>query len=178
MSDDILLLKNGPYYLLQQYLNECNILSFAYKNSENYFRNVYKCLTYPLIVTSAVTSVLSVTNITGNTFNGYVIPITSLVTLVLVGFNSAINPMDRSNKAHQVSREFGELASSINHFILENSKSNEEIKLYNQHILTQLEIWKNLSPHIQNRFISQATLNHNPKIKKLERTRKESQITI
>ena len=143
----------GPYALLKKYMHESKVLSIAYKKSEAYYRSLYKCLTYPVIVTSVVASVCS-----GLDLNRYILLALSLSTLMLSGFNSAINPKDRENKANQVSTEFGEISSNISQFIYENSKSKDDIKAYSQLVHELLNTWKSQSPSIQKKYLDKAKI--------------------
>jgi hypothetical protein len=150
----------GAYQLLNNYLMTAKVLSSAYKHSSGYHRRLYQYLTYPLILTSAISTVLS-----GFQLNEYAVMGLSLTSLLLVGFNSATNPKDRENKAHNFSIEYSEVASDIEQFILENNKTKEQIKTYSQHINSVLNIFKSQSPTIRDSFLKQAKLENSPRIR-------------
>jgi hypothetical protein len=153
-------LKNGPYALLKEYMLESKTLSIAYKKSEAYYRMLHKYLTYPIIVTSAVASVCS-----GFALSQYIVLGLSLTTLLLSGFNSAINPKEKEHLANQVSTEFGEISSNILQFILENSKTRSEIKAYSQLIHELLNTWKSQSPSVKNKYLAEAQIEACPRLR-------------
>jgi len=147
--------KSGdPYYLLKIYGKTAKIKSKAYSYSEAYFRQMYKYLTYPLIILSASATMLS--GFDAHPFSSWVVMGISLTTLILVGFNQAINPKDKENRANQIKTEFGEISGNVKQFIMENNKTRQEIKIYGQLIHEQLNIWNSLSPPIKDKFIEKA----------------------
>jgi hypothetical protein len=162
------------YILLEKYKRESKTLSIAYHKSEKYFRNMYKWLSYPIIITSAVSSILA--GIKHPFENSeYVLMGLSLITLILSGFNQSINPKDKEKSANQFSTEFEEIASNIQQFIWENNKTKSEIKAYSTLIHESLNHWKSLKPAIQDRFIAQAKLENTSRIRNTQnyRTPKE-----
>jgi hypothetical protein len=162
------LMRDNPYKLIKDYLRECQVLNSMYTLSENHWRRVHRFLTYPLIITSALSSIIAGLDI-GDPYNNYILLCISLISMIIAGFNSAINPMDRVNRAHQVAGEFGELASDIKQFITENSKTKEDIKTYSKQILSQMDIWKSLAPPVSTEFKKTSMLKH------ARRTRKNSE---
>ena len=146
-----LLQSPGSYRLLVGYMNESKILALAYDKSSSYFRFVYKCLTYPIVVTSAVATVCASLDV-----NKYIIVGLSLVTLILSGFNSAVNPKDKQNNAHNVSIEFSEIHSNVQQFVCENHKTGDEIKAHAQLIHELLNVWKSQAPPISKCYLKQA----------------------
>jgi len=145
----------GGYKLLKSYETEAQILSAAYKKSEKYWRSVYKWLTLPLIVTSTLMSIFSTIEL-----NKYVLMGISFTSLLLSGFNQAINPNEKTNRANQVSTEFGEIHSTIRQFIGENSKTKDQIKIFSQNQLSMLDVWKSLSPPISSKYMEEARIQY------------------
>jgi hypothetical protein len=146
----------NPYSLLIQYKKEATILSNAHKINEAHYRQISKYLTYPVILLSAVASVLAGLR---NTNLEYVLLGITLATLLFSGFNTAISPKDKEHASAKVSTEFGEIASNINQFVTENNKSNDEIKAYSRRMLAILDVWRSLAPPISNSFIKRATID-------------------
>ena len=153
-----------PYKLLHDYKKQATIQSNAYKYSEGFYRSLHKWLTYPIILLSAVSTILSGFNI-----NHYSIMSISFSTLVLVGFERAINPKDKEQKSCQIKIEMNEIASNIKQFILNNHRTEEEIKQYTQLIHEQINIWNSIAPPIQDMYITKSTNKY------AERTRKHKQ---
>jgi hypothetical protein len=149
-------LSPNPYSLLIQYKKEATILSNAYKMNEAHYRQMSKTLTYPVILLSASASVIAGLR---NPDLEYVLLGITLATLLFSGFNTAVNPKDREHASAKVSNEFSEIASAINQFVTENSKSNDEIKAYSRRMLAILDVWRSLAPPISNAFIEKATID-------------------
>jgi hypothetical protein len=141
----------SSYKLLLDYMNEANILSMAYRKSERYYRNLYNYLTYPVILTSTLSAVSS-----GLGVNRYILLGLSLTTLLITGFNSALNPANKEKLANQVGIEFGEIASNVRQFVQENSKTETEIKAYSQLIHELINTWQALAPPLKETYIVQA----------------------
>lgn len=144
--------EDHKYVLLDKYAQEAKIKASAYSKSEAFYRSVHRWLTYPVIITSTVASVCA-----GVGLNSYAILSLSLVTLLLSGFNSAIDPKNRENLAHNVSVEFNEIYNNIQQFLLENNKTKGEIKTYSQMIRELLNVWESQAPPIRSEYIRQAT---------------------
>jgi hypothetical protein len=152
----------GGYKLLKQYKDESKILASAYKMSEAYWRKVHKYLTYPVIVLTSLSSILAsvdIGGVPGSTlqYTRYALLCLSFTTMILSGFNAAISPKDKESKANQSSTEFSEISSNINQFIVENNKTNNEIKTFSQLQLELLETWKSLSPPVSSEYIDKFT---------------------
>lgn len=146
-----------PYYLLELYREEAHILATAYGLSASYFRWLHKLLTYPLIVLSAVSSVCAAGGVPETfIYKQYLLMGLSLLTLILAGFNTVINPQDKSNAADRVSNEFDKVSSDCRQFICENNKTRQEVKHFSKLTLELLETWKSLSPPIKTLFSKQA----------------------
>jgi hypothetical protein len=143
----------GSYGLLKKYLNESNTLSSAFHYSSKFHRSMYKWLTYPLIITSTVATLLA-----GLEVNNFIVAGVSFTSLILVGFNSAINPKKKEIEAHDVSIEFSEIASDIELFIIKNGKTKVEIEAYASHINDLLNVWKAQSPAVNGKYIKKARL--------------------
>jgi hypothetical protein len=77
----------GAYVLLKSYQQEI---------SENYYRQMNKLITYPVIILSSLTSLSAGLNI-----NKYITLGIALTTTIFAGFNQAINPLDKAQKANQ-----------------------------------------------------------------------------
>ena len=144
-----------PYTLLEQYKNESNILSRAYKLNEGYHLFVHRCLTYPLIVLSTISSVLAGLRLESLE---YVLLGLSLIILILSAFNTAIAPKDKQYNSNKISNEFAEIALNINQFIIENNKKPDEIKIYSQKTLAIFEVWRSVSGEINPKYLAQARL--------------------
>ena len=144
-----------PYTLLNQYKNESEILSKAYKLNEGYYLFIHKCLTYPLIIVSTVSSVLAGLMMSELE---YVLLGLSLIILILSGFNVAVAPKDKQYASNKISTEFSEIALNINQYLTENNKSKDEIKAYSQKTLAIFEIWKSLMIDINPKYLAQARL--------------------
>lgn len=141
------------YTLLKKYLNTAKVKSVSYSYSEAYYRTMYKWLTYPLIILASVNTVLASFDITH-----YALMSISITTLILTGFNTAINPKDKENLANHIKIEFGEIASNITQFIYENHKSKEQVKAFTHTIHELMNVWESQSPPIKNEFIKRATI--------------------
>jgi len=145
-------MKNGdPYFLLRSYCRTAKIKSKAYGYSERSYRDMYKYLTYPLILLSATNTILS-----GFTEHPYIVMGIAFSSLVLVGFNQSICPKDKEHMACTVKVEFGEISGNVKQFIMENNKTVEEVKNYSALIHEQLQIWNGLSPPIRDIFVKKA----------------------
>lgn len=152
-SDSLVDIQTGadPYVLLRSYGRDAKIKSKAYGYSEAYYRWLHKVLTYPLVVLSAISTVISGFDI--HPYSNYVVMGLSMVTLVIVGFNQAVQPKDKEMRANQLNVEYNEIASNIRQFIHENSKSDIQVKAYSEIIHSEMNIWHSLAPPIQRRFI-------------------------
>jgi outer membrane murein-binding lipoprotein Lpp len=148
----------GSYKLLNDYMIETKVLSEAYKKSEAHWRNVSKMLNYPLIVITTLMSVFSSIEL-----NKYVLMALSFGSMLITSFATAVAPKDREAKANQISTEFGEIASNIRQFINENHKTKEEVKAFSQMQLELIEIWKGLSPPINDKYIKQSKIHNAPR---------------
>ena len=142
----------SPYDLLLSYAHQAKIKSKAYSYSENYFRQIHKYLTYPMIILSAVSSVVAVLDV-----NKYALIGLNLSMLILVGFNTTVDPQKKSHLSHNVSIEYSEISSNVKQFVNSNSQSKESIKNYSEIIHEQLNIWDSLAPPIKERFVTKAT---------------------
>ena len=164
---------SGGYILLKRYMHEAKVLSLAYSFSEAKFRNLHKWLTYPIILLSSVASVCA-----GLDINQYALMSISLSILILSGFNSSVNPLDRANRANQMKTEFGEIASDTAQFVQENNKSSDEIKSYSQLIHELLNVWKAQSPPCSSQFMQTAKLECSKRIRSSSVKKKELEIHI
>ena len=104
-----------------------------------------------MVILTAVSSVMA-----GIGLHRYVLLCLNLITLILLGFNQAINPLERSHKAHEVSVEFRELASNVKQFILSNHRTVDEIKHQTEITHELLNVWVSLSPPCQQQFMNKA----------------------
>ena len=145
--------------LLKGYKLKSKILSTAYQYSAKYYSNMSKWLSYPLIVTSALNTVLS-----GLKINNHIILGLSLISLILIGFNSVIDPKRRENLAHNISIEFEEITENISEFMILN-KTSEETKTYSKHILNIIQIWNSQSPNIREIYIKRSKLLHSVRVR-------------
>lgn len=151
---------SGPYILLQKYSAEAMLLSQAYKLSEYEYIYFNKLLSYPTVVLGAAGTVLA-----GVDVHRYVLMGISLASLMLAGFTTVINPMQRVHAANTSSTEFGQISASIYQFVLENGKSKEEVKRYSQVVQDQLGIWKSQAPPLRPRLLEQARREHHPRMR-------------
>lgn len=159
-----------PYFLLRTYAHDAKVLSRAYGMNECYYRNMYKLFTYPLVVLSAVGSVMA-----GFSINTYVLLGLNLSTLLLVGFNAAINPKEKEHNSHTTSSEFGEIKANINQFIQENNKTADDCRSYSQLVLSQITIWKSLAGPCKAKYMDLATKQCARKIRRTHPTLHASQ---
>lgn len=153
-SESLMLSAADPYILLRSYMHTSKVMSKAYGYSESYYRLLYKQYTYPLVVLTAVNSVLAGLNV-----NTYVVMGLSLMSLILVGFNQAVAPKNKEHAANQVKTEFGEIHRNIRQFIYSNNRSLDEVKAYSEIVNNQINVWTALSPAISQRFMEQAKKN-------------------
>jgi hypothetical protein len=156
----------GAYKLLKEYRMQARVLASAFHFSECYHREVHRWLTYPLILLTVSTTVLSAFEL-----NKYVVCALSFASLLLTSFNSAVRPKDREYAAHAVSGEFQEIADDIHQYITENHKTADEIKAYSNHVNSVLSIWKGQSPACRDSFISRAQLKHSPRMRSSKKKR-------
>jgi hypothetical protein len=145
------LIKN-PYDLLTSYGNQAKIKSKAYGLSEEYYRNMHKYFTYPLILLTCISSALAVLEL-----NRYILIGLNLGTIILISFDKAISPKNKEHESHQISLELGEIARAIKQFINSNNRTKTEIKSYSQVVLDQMNIWLGIAPPCKEKFIKQAT---------------------
>ena len=108
---------------------------------------------YPMVIISAVSSVLSGLNV-----NNYIVMSLNLSSLILLGFNSTISPKDKEKEAHNIAVEFSEINRSIKQFVYSNNRSRSEIKQYSELIASQMNIWNNLMPPVKDRFMKIAKI--------------------
>lgn len=157
-----LVLEKGrdDYQILRKYLMQARILSGAFNRGEKYHRSMYRWLTYPLVITSAVSTVLS-----GFQLQEYIVMSLSFITLILVGFNATINPSNKMNTSHNSAIEFDEIAGSLELYINENGRTSEEIKAYASHVNDILNIWKANSPPVKDSFIKLAQIDNAPRLR-------------
>ena len=144
-------IRSNPYCLLRSYEQQARVNAKAYGMSEGYYRWLNKALSYPLIILSAVNTVLA-----GLDVNRYTIMSIALTTLIISGLRQSINPQDKENKASQMRIEYSEIKANVRQYILSNHRTIEEIKAYAEIIHEQLNIWNSLSPPCQDRFIIRA----------------------
>lgn len=142
---------DDPYALLRSYVNTAKVKSKAYGYSEGYFRWLYKVFTYPLVILSAMGSILAGLDVDKHVLMGI-----SVATLILTGFNQAINPKSKEKSANQMSVEMNEIASNCKQFIYSNNRTAVEIKAFSEIIHEQLNIWNSLAPPIQDKFLTKA----------------------
>lgn len=142
---------NDPYGLLKRYLYESKILSLAFGMRERKFRKLDHLLTYPLVILTSCNTIFA-----GFDMNRYIVLSISLISLILIGFNQAVQPKDKEYSANIIKNEFSELNQSITQFVQENNKTDTEIKQYSQVIFEQLRIWKSLAPPISDSYIKKA----------------------
>jgi len=169
-ESDTSLIKKSPYDFLISYAYQSKIKSKAYSYSEKHYRLLHKQLTYPMILFTSVSTVISVLEM-----NKYALIGLNLSMLVLVGFNQAINPKDKEHSAHNISIEMGELSSNIKQFVNINNRTKSEIKAYTELIHEQITIWDGLSPPIKEEFITKAT---NIYAKRSRKSRKPGKIEL
>jgi hypothetical protein len=149
----------GAYVLLQSYQKETEILAKAMKMSESYYLNLHKILTYPLIILSSFTTVMVGIDSKDSPVNlSYYILALSLMTTLFAGFNTAINPKEKESRYNQVSTEFSEISANIRQYITENGKTKDELKVFSNQQLVLVELWRSLSPPINQKYLKQAGL--------------------
>lgn len=164
---------SDPYKLLKQYLRTAKVKSKAYSYSERYYRSMYKYLTYPIIITSALSSIMA--GIGDDYISHYFLLIVSLSTLILSGFNTAINPKEKENLANHLKVEFGEIASNIEQFIYENSKTRNEIKSYTSTVHELMNVWNGQCTPIKDKFITQAEQEILLRVRNSDSTKKKDE---
>ena len=148
-------LMGSPYDLLSSYAHQAKIKSVAYSYSESYYRNMYKWLTYPMVVLSAISTVIAVLDV-----NKYILIGLNLSMLILIGFTQLIDPKNKEQSAHNISTEYNEINSNVIQFIRSNNRTTEEIKQYGEIIHGELQIWDSLAPPCKDVFIQKATILH------------------
>lgn len=153
--------KPDPYTLLRRYAKDSKTTARAYSLSEAYYRSLSKYLNYPVVALSAVSTVCA-----GLDINKYVLMGVSLATLILLGFDKAIDPKDREHDANKFAVEYGEIASNIKQFVLSNNRTQGEVKAYSETVYSLLTKWKAMNPPIKQSFVTQAKTYY------LERVRK------
>lgn len=151
---------NDPYSLLRSYAKESKIMSIAYHKSEVYYRWMFKCFNYPVVVLSAVNTVC-----TGIGMNGYILLGISLCMLILLGFDKLIDPKDKSVDANKFSVEYGEISGNIKQFIMSNDRSRDDIKNYSEIMYSLLVKWKAFNPPIKDVFVEEAQKEKLPKVR-------------
>lgn len=142
-----------PYYLLRIFSKEAKIKKIAYGYSEEYYLNLWRLITYPLVVLAAISTVLA-----GLDVNQYALLGLNLAMLILTGFERAINPKEKEQNANKIKIEYAEIHNHIKNFIYSNSRTKAEIKAYSDHITELLSKWNAFSPPIFSRFINKAQL--------------------
>lgn len=148
-------LATDRYFLLRGYMREAKIKSKAYDLSENYYRNLNKLFSYPIVVISAVGSVLG-----GISIHPYVSMGLSLFTLILTGSDRVVNTREREQSASHMRIEYSEIAKNIKQFIYSNNRTKNEIKEYSSHICDLMNKWNSIAPPVYSRFVRQATIQH------------------
>ena len=143
-----------PYYLLKSYMREAKIKSKAYGYSENYYRNLNKIFTYPIVVISAVGSVLG-----GIAIHPYVSMGLSLFTLILTGGDRVVNTREKEQSASHMRIEYGEIAKNIKQYIYSNNRTKAEIKDYSSHICELTNKWNGIAPPVLNKFVKKASVD-------------------
>jgi uncharacterized protein (DUF433 family) len=152
INDESQLTNNtNPNELLKKYAMEAKIKALAYKYSEIYNRNLYKCLTYPLIILSSTTTVLAGLKMNDNLLMGL-----SLAMVLFSGFNQAINTKNKEHDANRISVEMSEIESNINHFLHLKTDKIEDAKAYSETVHELLKTWKSMEPPIKNSYINAA----------------------
>ena len=119
---------------------------------EKFHRRTNKILAYPVVVLSAVASVLSSLSVSKWLLAGI-----NIATMSLAGLVTTINPTEKAMICNQVGHEFEELAAGINQFIYENNKTKEELKNFSQVTLGLMETWSGLSPPVRDSYVQAAT---------------------
>ena len=149
------------YELLMGYAKQAKILSKAYGSSEQYYRQMYKIFTYPVVILSTVSTFLA-----GFDYNNYIVMTLSLATTIMVGFNTAIDPNKKEQLAHNVSVEFREIHSNVKQFIYSNNRTQDEIKNYSNVIYELLRTWQSLAPPIKAKFLKEAEIECTTRVRK------------
>lgn len=150
-----------PYYLLRTYARESKIKAYSYSLSEGYYRNLHKYLNYPVVVLSAISTVIA-----GLDLNSYAIMGLSLSMLILLGFDKLIDPKENEHKANQFKVEYGEINSNVKIFILNNGRTHEQVKAYAEQIHELINKWKSINPSVFQRFTDVATMKYTKKLRK------------
>ena len=164
-----------PYTLLEQYKTESQILSKAYKLNEGYHLFVHRCLTYPLIVLSTVSSVIAGLRMPSLE---YALLGLSLIILLLSGFNTALTPKDKQYASNKISNEFAEIALNIHQFVIENNKSKDEIKMYSQKMLAVFEIWRSVAGEINPKYLQQARLECATRVERVSHSESKKKVNV
>lgn len=144
---------SDPYYLLRLYARDAKTKSRAYGYSEGYYLNLWKIFNYPIVILSAIGSVLA-----GIDIHQYVLMGLSLMTLVLTGFDKIVNTKDKEASANHMKVEYSEINKNVKQFIYSNNRTHDEIKEYSGHICEMLNKWSSISPPISDKFIKRAEL--------------------
>lgn len=147
-----------PYFLLKGYARDAKIKAKSYTYSENYYRNLNKLFTYPIVVISAIGSVLG-----GISVHHYVSMGLSLLTLLLTGSDRVVNTRDREQSASHMRIEYTEIAKNIKLYIYSNNRSKTEIKEYTSHICELMNKWNSIAPPVFDRFVKMATMEYTEK---------------
>ncbi len=134
--------------LLKRYAHEAKYKSLAYKYSEMYHRNTYKCLAYSLVLFSAANTILS-----GLKMDNYATTIVSACTLLFIGFDRVIRPKDKEHNANRISVEMGEIEANITHFLYMDNKKDEDMKSFAKTVRELLNTWNGLAPPIKERYV-------------------------
>ena len=145
------MVNNKPVHLLTGYANDARVQGLAHALSARFYRNMSKCLNYPLLIFAAASSVLA-----GLDVNKYILLSVTLATLILSSFDHAINPKDRAHH-HMVSKiEFDEIASNVRHFLGSRTHTEFELLEFSDKIMEFMTKWKSVSPPIPARFFREA----------------------
>jgi hypothetical protein len=160
--DDESMLLSDPYALLRSYRTESKTLSMALANSQVYYRTMWRCLVYPVVVLSTVATILTVFK-----FTFACIAINGLI-VVLSGFDRIIEPLEKSHRAAIYKVEYQEITSNIKQFIMSNHRTRPEIKQYSTVIHELMNKWSSLRPYVSRKHLNSARRYYAKRVRKHE----------
>jgi hypothetical protein len=145
----------GAYVLLRRYEKKSRIQSRAFQLNQRFFARIHRTLNYSLVVLTASATTFSAMDEKIPELQ-LVLTVLNLLALIVTGVLNVLKPGERQYASNHIASEFNELAISINQFIVENNKTQEEMKTYSQQVCEQLKIWETLAPTCKANFLKQA----------------------
>jgi hypothetical protein len=156
-----LLRSSDPYALLVEYSKEAKIMTLAHAYTAQFYNDLAKYLSFPLILLSTSSSVCAGLNV-----NQYILLGMTLSMLVLTSFDHAINPKSKQHNHMLAKVEFDEIAGNLRQFIGSNHRTPAEIKEYSEEILTYLQKWKSIAPTVPPRYMRAAMRDREHRVRK------------